>query len=64
MLALLKQDITLPGFTNTFKLFGFPSFRLWAYLMKAILQKRVVRTKFDIFVFINSVDSYIVVLTY
>ena len=33
--------------------FSFPIFRLWAYLMK-VIQKRVVRIKFDIYVFITN----------
>jgi hypothetical protein len=34
-------------------LFGFPIFQLWAYLMK-VIPERVVRTKFDIYVFIKN----------
>jgi hypothetical protein len=40
--------------SQSFKLFGFPIFRFWAYLMK-----HVVRTKFDIYVFINAVSQNI-----
>jgi hypothetical protein len=43
-----------------FKLFGFPTFRLWWRLS----QKRVVRTSFDIYVFITSRRSTIVVFKY
>jgi hypothetical protein len=33
--------------------FSLPIFRLWAYLMK-VIQKRVVRIKFDIYIFITN----------
>ena len=40
---------------NTFKLFGFPIFRFWTYLMR-LFQRRVARSKFDIYVFILSIQ--------
>jgi hypothetical protein len=40
-------------FFFVFFLFGFPIFQLWAYLMK-VIPERVVRTKFDIYVFIKN----------
>ena len=36
----LMHRCSYPIFQNTFKLFGFPMFRYWAYLMKVIPEKR------------------------
>ena len=76
-LALLPQtEATLADFGNPdllvyllpkhFKLFGFPTFRLWAYtcIWWRLFQKHVVRTTFDIYVFINVEISGMVILIF